>query len=89
MHVFIRPTQQFLACQVCGGVSFAQREIKMTTTGMTFLDLDWLNRSADGAICLRCGFVHTFMGDVHQWVPPERVQPDDLPVDPLAGPAGA
>jgi hypothetical protein len=85
VHLFIRPTQTFLGCLVCGGLFFAQREIKMTTTGMTFLDLDWLNRSAEGAICVRCGFVHTFMGDAHQWVEPSAVDPTDLPHDPLQG----
>ena len=84
MHVFIRPTQKFLACQVCGGLEFAQREIKMTTTGMTMFDLDWLNKSADGVICVRCGFVHTFMADAHQWVDPSAVKLEDLPADPLA-----
>ena len=84
-HVFVRPIQGFLSCQVCRGTLFAQREIKMTTTGMTFLDLDWLNRSGDGAICVRCGFVHTFMSDAHQFVDPEVVKPEDLPEDPLAG----
>lgn len=83
MHVFIRPGQRFLACHTCGGLEFAQREIKMTTTGMTFMDLDWLNRSADGAICVRCGYVHTFMGDGHQWIAPAEVRPEDLPEDPL------
>ena len=84
MHIYIRPIQRFLACHVCEGLLFAQREIKMTTTGMTLLDLDWLNRSADGAVCLRCGFVHTFMADAHQWVRTEDVQPGDLPLDPYA-----
>ncbi len=84
MHVFVRATRRFFQCHVCHGLTFAQREVKMTTTGMTFLDLDWLNRSGDGAICLRCGYVHVFMGDVHQWIPPERVKPEDLPQDPLA-----
>ena len=85
MHVFVIPTQRFLACHVCEGLVFAQREIKMTTTGMTFFDLDWMNKSADGAICVRCGYVHTFMGNAHQWVPPEQVKEGDLPADPLAG----
>lgn len=84
MHVFIKPAQRFLACQVCGGLLFASREIKMTTTGMTFMNLDWLNASAEGAICVRCGFVHTFMGDQYQWVSPEDVEPQHLPIDPLA-----
>lgn len=83
MHVFVLPTRKFLSCHVCEGLLFAQREIKMTTTGMTFMDLDWLNRSADGAICVRCGFVHTFMGQGHQWVHPDAVKPEDLPRDPL------
>jgi len=92
MHVFIRPTQAFLSCHVCGGLTFASREVKMTTTGMTFLDLDWLNKSADGVICLRCGYVHVFMGNAHQYVDPAVVDPADLPADPVgegghAGPA--
>jgi hypothetical protein len=32
-------------------------------------------------------FVHTFMGDGHQFVEPAAVDPKDLPEDPLAGPA--
>ena len=84
MHVYIIPTKAFLACQVCSGLLFARREIKMTTTGMTFFDLDWANKSAEGAICVRCGFVHTFMAQAHQWVEPARVDPAHLPVDPHA-----
>jgi hypothetical protein len=83
VHVFIKPAQAFLACHVCGGLLFARREIKMTTTGMTFMDLDWLNKSAEGVICVRCGFVHTFMGSAHQFVDPAAVDPLDLPPDPL------
>lgn len=89
MHVFIRPTQSFLSCHVCGGLQFASREVKMTTTGMTFFDLDWLNKSADGVICLRCGYVHVFMGNAHQYVDPAVVDPADLPDDPVGeGPPG-
>lgn len=88
MHVFIKPINRFLACQVCAGLLFVQREIKMTTTGMTFFDLDWANKSADGAICRRCGYVHTFMGGGLQWLAPDQVKAEDLPEDPLAGVAG-
>ena len=87
MHVYILPAQRFLSCHVCQGNVFAQREIKMNTTGMSFFDLDWLNKSADGVICVRCGFVHTFMGGAHQWVPMDQVNPADLPADPFAGTA--
>jgi hypothetical protein len=40
----------------------------MNTKGMTFMNLDWLNRSGDGAVCTACGYVHVFMGDQHAWV---------------------
>ena len=52
-----------LTCVICGGDRFTYREVKLTTTGMTFFDLDWLNRSGTGAICDRCGYLHTFVDD--------------------------
>lgn len=54
-------------CRACGYDRFLRHEIKMQTTGMTFFDLGWLNRSADGVICERCGYVHMFAADVHRW----------------------
>ena len=84
MYLFVRPLRGFLSCQICGGLDFDQREIKMTTTGMTFFDLDWANKSAQGAICVRCGYVHTFMhSDQLQWLEPGAVDPKDLPRDRL------
>jgi predicted nucleic-acid-binding Zn-ribbon protein len=50
-----------LTCVVCGADRFTYREVKLTTTGLTFFDLDWLNRSGTGAICERCGYLHTFV----------------------------
>ncbi|WP_029291494.1 hypothetical protein [Cellulomonas sp. HZM] len=63
IHVLDKP----FTCHVCGGAAFFQREVKLQTTGMTFFDLDWLNRSADGAVCASCGYVHLFAGDAHAW----------------------
>jgi hypothetical protein len=57
-----------LACLVCGGGEFARREVAINTKGMTFMNLDWLNRSGDGAVCTACGYVHVFMGKAHAWV---------------------
>ena len=58
-----------LTCVVCRkGQEFERREANMNTKGMTFLGLDWLNRSGDGAVCLTCGYVHVFMGVRHEWV---------------------
>jgi predicted nucleic-acid-binding Zn-ribbon protein len=59
-----------LACLVCGGEAFLRREIKLQTTGMSFIGLDWANRSGDGAVCRQCGFVHTFFHPV-EWRVPE------------------
>ncbi|MDR0504454.1 MAG: hypothetical protein LBG70_01410 [Bifidobacteriaceae bacterium] len=59
---------QVFRCTVCGGQQFALREIKMNTTGMSWLDLDWANASADGAVCLNCDYVHQFYGNNHQAV---------------------
>jgi hypothetical protein len=65
----VRVAGRPLTCVVCGtGQEFARREVNMNTRGMTFLGLDWLNRSGDGAVCLACGYVHVFMGDAHEWV---------------------
>lgn len=61
-----------LACVVCGGRDFAYREIKLNTTGMTFMDLDWANRSGAGAICRACGYVHTFLDGGLTWGPDPR-----------------
>ncbi len=56
-------------CHVCRtGTEFVQREVNMNTKGMSFLNLDWLNKSGDGAICRTCGYIHVFMGDAHEWL---------------------
>ncbi|GAB2882057.1 hypothetical protein [Nocardioides pacificus] len=60
-----------LTCVVCGvGQEFVRREVKMNTEGLSLLNLDFLNKSADGAICTTCGYVHLFMGGTQTWAPP-------------------
>lgn len=54
-------------CHVCGYDRFIQREIQLQTPGMAFFDLDWLNQSADSAICNHCGYVHMFFKNAHTW----------------------
>jgi predicted nucleic-acid-binding Zn-ribbon protein len=57
-----------LNCLVCGGTQFWDRELKMNSTGMELLDLGWANASSLGLICVRCGYVHEFVGDaVELW----------------------
>ena len=56
-----------LLCLICSSDTFAQREIKLNTTGMSFMGLDWANKSGVGAICRTCGFVHTFLDGSLEW----------------------
>ena len=63
--VFVRG--QRLACLICAGETFLQREVMLNTSGMTFMGMDWANRSGVGAICRTCGFVHTFLDGQLEW----------------------
>lgn len=65
----LRVAGEDFTCLACKqGQRFIQREIRLNTAGMSFMGLDWLNRAADGAVCERCGYVHSFLGDNHKWV---------------------
>ncbi|MDD5349370.1 MAG: hypothetical protein PHQ12_04080 [Chthoniobacteraceae bacterium] len=57
MHVNGHP----LKCPHCGGVSFRREQAQLNTAGMTFLKLDWLNKSADTFICADCGRIEWFL----------------------------
>ena len=68
--VTIGPGQHPFTCLVCEGELFIDREIKLNTSGLEFLGLEWASRSATGLICCDCGYVHTFAGDtVRLWEP--------------------
>lgn len=56
-----------LACVICQSSHFYSRQIKMQTTGMTLFDLDWANKSAEGAVCANCGYVHMFADGGLEW----------------------
>lgn len=60
-------TGQPLSCIVCSGDRFEFRDIKMVTSGAAFFNSSWMNKSGQGAICVRCGFVHTFMLPPLRW----------------------
>lgn len=59
-----------LQCVVCRGDRFQYRQVSMNTPGMTMMGWDWLNKSATGVVCLRCGYVHQFMQPVQWETPP-------------------
>ena len=46
-------------------------EIKLNTTGATFFGVDWANKSGMGAVCARCGYVHTFLDGMLEWRDPQ------------------
>ena len=52
-----------VTCAHCGGVEFDDRSALLNTPGMTFLGLDWANRSATLLICKKCGHVSWFLAD--------------------------
>jgi rubrerythrin len=49
-----------LRCQICDHALFWSRKTLMNTPGMSFLNLDWANKSATNHICNQCGYVHWF-----------------------------
>ncbi len=51
-------TGKELACVVCGYNEFHERIALLNTPGMTFLDLEWANRSASCQVCARCRYIH-------------------------------
>ena len=50
-----------LNASLCQGKLFADREVKLNTSGAEFLGFGWANQSAKGLVCQRCGYVHLFM----------------------------
>jgi hypothetical protein len=47
-------------CAHCSNDSFEARHILLNTRGLTFLKLDWLNRSATALVCAKCGRIQLF-----------------------------
>lgn len=50
-------------CPHCGGVHFEQSKAQLNTAGLSFLDLDWANRSATVLICKECSHIEWFLDD--------------------------
>lgn len=58
-----RAGETTVKCHMCDGTDFETRKVKLNTTAMSFFDLDWLNRSAQGLICQTCGYIHLYRKD--------------------------
>jgi hypothetical protein len=50
-----------LVCPHCGGTAFDQRNAQLNTAGMTFFNMDWMNKSATVFHCLGCGRLEWFL----------------------------
>ncbi len=56
-----------VVCPQCGADNFEQGTAQLNTSGMTFLNLDWANRSATTLACTHCGRIQWFLK------PPKRI----------------
>ena len=52
-----------ITCSHCAHDRFAEGHAQLNTAGMSFLNLDWANRSAATLACLRCGHIEWFLHD--------------------------
>ena len=49
-----------ITCLHCNYDRFEFGKALLNTRGMSFFDLDWLNKDAVTLACRRCGFIHWF-----------------------------
>ena len=50
-----------VVCPHCGGTGFAEGSAQLNSAGMTFIGLDWANKSAATLACISCGRIEWFM----------------------------
>ncbi|MBR2835749.1 MAG: DNA-binding protein [Coriobacteriales bacterium] len=53
--------QKQLVCPHCGNKRFYRSEAQLNTAGLTFINLDWANRSASVFECTSCGRLEWFI----------------------------
>ena len=52
-----------VSCAHCSGDRFVEGRAQLNTAGMTFMNLDWANRSAATLACTSCGRIEWFLAD--------------------------
>lgn len=52
-----------IKCVQCGNQSFERASAQLNTATLTFLDLDWANRSAYILSCKKCSHVMWFLNE--------------------------
>ena len=50
-----------ILCPHCTADDFAQGEAQLNTAGMSFMNLDWANKSATTLACIKCGRIQWFL----------------------------
>ena len=55
-----------IVCEHCDHDQFDEGKAQLNTVGMTFLGMDWANKTATTLMCDACGRIHWY------GVPPER-----------------
>lgn len=50
-----------ITCGHCGGEEFAEGSAQLNTRALTFMDLDWMNKSATTLACRNCGRIMWFV----------------------------
>lgn len=61
-NIEVRVGERKLACAVCGGSEFHERNSLLNTRAATFFNFDWANKEATNYICVECGYIFWFMG---------------------------
>ena len=51
---------ELIECNHCKKTKFIKGSVMLNTAKMTFLGLDWLNRTAVTLMCDNCGLIHWF-----------------------------
>ena len=54
---------KLVSCAHCEHNRFVEGRAQLNTAGMTFLNLDWANRSAATLTCTSCGRIEWFLSD--------------------------
>jgi predicted nucleic-acid-binding Zn-ribbon protein len=59
----VKVAGRVLTCLICGHARFNKREAQLHTSGMTFINLDFLNACYVAVVCDKCGFIHWFVAN--------------------------
>ena len=69
-----------LRCVICNHGTFWEHYIQLHTPFLSFMNWEWLNRTAQCAVCASCGYIHWF-------VPPATVPQEIEDQSPAEDPA--